>query len=134
MCFPRSLLVVLACLAVSDVRAVPPPAPYGPLPTERQLRWHALENYAFVHFTVNTFTDREWGLGDESPAVFNPTAFDADQIARTAKEGGSQGITSRPAFAPCLSWMPLPGPVAYHVQAGSLVVEVISFGLVQVTP
>jgi alpha-L-fucosidase len=82
----------LAIALTTVLRAVPPPTPYGPLPTERQLHWHAIEAYAFVHFTVNTFTDREWGLGDESEAVFNPTAFDADQIARTAKEGGLRGL------------------------------------------
>ena len=68
------------------------PAPFGPLPTPRQLAWHEMEFYGFVHFTVNTFTDREWGLGDESPAVFNPSAFDADQIARTARDAGMRGL------------------------------------------
>lgn len=72
--------------------SVEPPTPYGPVPTERQLRWHEMEFYGFIHFTVNTFTDKEWGYGDESPETFNPTDFSAQQIARTAKKGGMKGL------------------------------------------
>lgn len=69
-----------------------PPQPFGALPTERQLIWHKRGMYAFVHFTINTFTDKEWGYGDESPALFNPIAFDADSIVRAAKAGGLTGL------------------------------------------
>lgn len=68
------------------------PTPYGTLPSPRQLRWHALEYYGFVHYTVNAFIGKEWGYGDENPAIFNPTAFDADQIVRAARDGGMRGL------------------------------------------
>ena len=71
---------------------VAPPAPYGPLPSERQLSWHRRELNGFLHFTVNTFTDREWGYGDERPDIFAPTDFDAEQIAAVAAAAGMSGL------------------------------------------
>src|SRR5271169_642056 len=71
---------------------VPAPKPYGAVPSERQLRWQEMEINAFLHFTVNTFTDKEWGYGDEDPSVFNPTAFDPDKIAAALAAGGVKGV------------------------------------------
>ncbi len=68
------------------------PAAYGPLPAERQLRWHEMEFYGFVHFNMNTFSNMEWGFGDESPESFNPTALDTRQWARICKAAGMKGI------------------------------------------
>ena len=84
------MLSVLCACAVAG--AVEPPAPYGPVPTERQLAWHALEYYGFIHYTVNAFTDKEWGYGDEDPAIFNPTDPDVHQWARVAREAGMKGL------------------------------------------
>jgi alpha-L-fucosidase len=68
------------------------PDPYGPVPSENQLAWHEMEYYMFVHFTVNTFTDKEWGYGDEKESVFNPSALDCRQWARIARDAGMKGI------------------------------------------
>ncbi|MDA1045095.1 MAG: alpha-L-fucosidase, partial [Verrucomicrobia bacterium] len=64
----------------------------SPRPSERQLAWHELEYYGFIHFTVNTFTDLEWGYGNESAQLFNPSDFDADQIVGVAASAGMQGL------------------------------------------
>ncbi|MHB8973261.1 MAG: alpha-L-fucosidase [Pirellulaceae bacterium] len=86
------VLVLLSCVAATAAEPTNPPAAYGPTPTPRQLRWHEMEFYGFVHFTVNTFTDKEWGYGDEDPHVFLPTDLDADQIVQVAKAGGMRGL------------------------------------------
>jgi alpha-L-fucosidase len=59
-----------------------------PVPTQRQLQWQQLETTAFLHFTVNTFTNKEWGDGTESPSVFNPAKLDARQWVKALKDAG----------------------------------------------
>lgn len=51
-----------------------------------------MEFYGFIHFTVNTFTDKEWGYGDEHPNVFAPSDFSAEQIVQSAANGGMKGL------------------------------------------
>ena len=83
-------LLCLATLANAGTKT-PPPAPYGVVPSKRQVEHAALETYAFIHFSPNTFTNREWGLGDEDPNVFNPDKFDPDEIVMALKAGGMKG-------------------------------------------
>lgn len=83
------LIIVLVLCGCSTKK---PPEPFGPVPSERQLKWHGMEYYMFAHFTVNTFTDKEWGYGDEPETVFAPSALDVRQWTKVAKEAGMKGI------------------------------------------
>ncbi len=82
----------LAHAATGAAARTPTPKPYGATPSARQWKWHQREQYAFIHFSVNTFTDKEWGYGDEDPKTFNPSDFNADQIVAAAKAGGLKGL------------------------------------------
>ncbi|MFI1772055.1 alpha-L-fucosidase [Thalassobellus citreus] len=86
------LFIFSFMLLYSCKEPISPPMPEEPTPSQKQLDWHEMEFYAFVHFSLNTFTNKEWGYGDESPKLFNPTALDTRQWARIAKEAGMKGI------------------------------------------
>ena len=64
----------------------------SPVPSAPQLAWQREELAVFLHFGVNTFTDREWGDGRESPSIFNPTRLDARAWARTARDAGFRAM------------------------------------------
>jgi len=86
------LALILLVTVFSCQEPASPPAAVEPLPSPEQLAWQELEYYAFVHFNMNTFTDMEWGYGDEPASSFNPTELDTRQWARVAKEAGMKGI------------------------------------------
>lgn len=86
------LLLLSSVGGGSFAQKVSPPAPYGATPSNSQMEWQLMEYYMFIHFGPNTFTDKEWGHGDEDPKIFNPTQLDARQWARTAKAAGMKGI------------------------------------------
>lgn len=66
--------------------------PMAVIPNAQQLAYQEMEIIGFIHFTVNTFTDKEWGYGDESAEIFNPTELDAEQWARTARDAGMKQL------------------------------------------
>ncbi len=86
--------LLLAALAARSVTSLgqTAPAPYGVLPTPAQLNWHQMEMYCIIHFGVDTYTNKEWGYGDEDPKLVNPVKFDASQIVGAAKAGGFKGV------------------------------------------
>ena len=85
------LCIFLLCFSCTK-KEVSPPQAIMPVPSEAQLAWHEMELNAFIHFTTNTFTGKEWGYGDENPEIFNPTQLDADQWVTTLKDAGFRGV------------------------------------------
>jgi alpha-L-fucosidase len=88
----KIMITVLASMMLTAAFGQSAPKPYGPLPTKGQLQWQETEMYCIIHFGPDTYTDKEWGFGDEDPKIVNPTEFNANQIVGAAKAGGFKGI------------------------------------------
>ena len=86
------LIAGAASLAASRFASHGVRTPARPRPTPAQLEWQRDELAMFLHFGVNTFTDREWGDGHENPAIFSPSALDAGQWARAARDAGFRAM------------------------------------------
>ena len=71
--------------ATATARPVPRPTMAARLAADEDV-------IGIVHWGLNTYTDREWGYGDEDPALLNPSAFDADQIVQACRDGGLKGL------------------------------------------
>ena len=87
-----SLFAILTILAAVSCSKSAAPAPVGPLPTAQQTALQDMEMYAFIHYSLNTYTDQEWGFGNEDPSLFNPSSLDTRQWVRTCKAAGMKGI------------------------------------------
>lgn len=85
-------LLIFTSLTVYSQKKVLPPAPVLPIPTDYQLSWHQMEINVFVHFTINTFTGKEWGFGNENPSVFNPSETNVEQWTKVVKDAGFKGL------------------------------------------
>jgi len=85
----RDLLLAGLVFFLGGCASEPPDLPPMPvIPSPEQAAYQEMELLGFVHFSMNTFTDREWGFGDEPAQVFAPTELDTDQWARVAAEVG----------------------------------------------
>jgi alpha-L-fucosidase len=87
-----NLLCFILLFSAPSFAQVKAPQPFGPVPSENQIKWQEMEYYSFLHFSLNTFTDQEWGGGDEDVKLFNPKDLDCRQWARVCREAGMKGI------------------------------------------
>lgn len=88
----KKLIFISALLYMNWLASAQNIAVINPIPSKKQVDWQALEYYGFIHFNMNTFTNLEWGEGQENPVNFNPTNLDCNQWARIAKKAGMKGL------------------------------------------
>lgn len=86
------LILLVAWLPILGCTQAEAPAPCGPVPTDRQIEWQNMDMYAFIHYSLNTYTDQEWGYGNESPEIFNPSDLDVKQWVEVCRQAGMKGI------------------------------------------
>src|SRR5258708_10420082 len=84
------ILVVAASLGGKIMRGQDAGGEIAPAPY--QTAWQDLEFGVILHFSTNTFLNREWGDGTAEPSVFNPTQFDADQWMAAIRDSGANYV------------------------------------------
>ncbi len=85
-------MMCLAALTALGQKRQNDVAPVCPVPSQKQVEWQKMETYAFIHFGLNTFNDKEWGYGDSDVKTFNPTKLDCEQWARVLSAAGMKGV------------------------------------------
>ncbi|MCH5234064.1 MAG: alpha-L-fucosidase [Muribaculaceae bacterium] len=85
-------VILLFNINICSFGQIKEPDPVYPMPTPQQLEWHDMEMYAFLHYSLNTYTDQEWGYGNEDPVLFNPENLDVKQWVEVCKNSGMTGI------------------------------------------
>lgn len=88
---PPLMAIGLSAISFGSAQ-VAPPAPFGAVPTKNHLKWHEMEYYAFIHFSLNTYTDQSWGFGNEDINLFNPSKLNARDWVKVCKESGMTGV------------------------------------------
>ena len=91
-CYQVIVIMLSSLLSAQGLAQTSDIVPCGPTPNANQLRWQGMEMYAFIHYSLNTYTDQEWGYGNEDPKLFNPSELDCQQWARVCKQAGMRGI------------------------------------------
>ncbi len=88
----KASLLVCCLAALCSLHFAPFTLAQPVLPSRDQVRLQDMEMYAFLHYSLNTYTDQEWGFGNEDPKLFNPSRLDVRQWVRTCKGAGMKGI------------------------------------------
>lgn len=88
----KNLFMILLVSLFFSCKTMEAPQAVYPIPQPKQVEWQKMETYAFIHFGLNTFNDREWGYGDSDPKTFNPVKLDCEQWAKTLVAAGMKGV------------------------------------------